>query len=99
MKEQATVETEPVVAEENQRLLAEARSFIDQDQLLQAVNSYTRLIKQNYQLEEIIRDLSDAVYRFPVDPEVWVSLGDVYFRNDQLEEALNAYNKAEELAR
>ena len=99
VKEQATVETEPVVAEENQRLLAEARSFIDQDQLLQAVNSYTRLIKQNYQLEEIIRDLSDAVYRFPVDPEVWVSLGDVYFRNDQLEEALNAYNKAEELAR
>jgi len=57
------------------------------------------LIKQNYQLDEIIKDLQDAVYRFPVYVDMWVSLGDAYFRSEELQEALNAYTKAEKLVR
>jgi tetratricopeptide (TPR) repeat protein len=88
-----------IIAEQNHKMLAEARASIDQGQPMQAAKTYDGLIRQNYQLDEIIQDLTDAVYRYPVDPEMWVSLGDAHFRKDQLQEALNAYNKAEELAR
>jgi tetratricopeptide (TPR) repeat protein len=91
--------TPQALGEQNQKALSDARSSIDQGQPSQAVESYAGLIKQNYQLDEIIKDLTDAVYRYPVDAEMWVILGDAYFRKDQLQEALNAYNKAEELAR
>jgi hypothetical protein len=87
------------LAEQNQKALDKARESIDQGQPTQAVESYLGLIQQNYQLDEIIKDLSDALDRFPVDVEMWVTLGDAYFRKDQLQEALNAYTKAEELAR
>jgi tetratricopeptide (TPR) repeat protein len=93
------ISTPQIIAEQNHKMLAEARVSIDQGQPIQAAKTYDGLIRQNYQLDEIIQDLTDAVYRYPVDPEMWVSLGDAYFRKDQLQEALNAYNKAEELAR
>jgi tetratricopeptide (TPR) repeat protein len=96
--EEITSTTE-TIAEQNHKMLADARASIDQGQPIEAAKTYDGLIRQNYQLDEIIQDLSDAVYRYPVDPEMWVSLGDAYFRKDQLQEALNAYNKAEELAR
>jgi tetratricopeptide (TPR) repeat protein len=88
-----------VVTSQNQEVMAEARAFMDQEQPDLAVKAYDGLIRQNYQLDEIIQDLTEAVYHFPVNPEIWVSLGDTYFRKDQLQEALNAYTKAEELAR
>jgi tetratricopeptide (TPR) repeat protein len=91
--------TSQTIADQNHKMLAEARASIDQGLPTQAAITYDGLIRQNYQLDEIIQDLTDAVYRYPVDPEMWVSLGDAYFRKDQLQEALNAYNKAEELAR
>jgi tetratricopeptide (TPR) repeat protein len=93
------ISTPQIIAEQNHKMLAEARVSIDQGQPIQAAKTYDGLIRQNYQLDEIIQDLTDAVYRYPVDPEMWVSLGNAYFRKDQLQEALNAYNKAEELAR
>jgi cytochrome c-type biogenesis protein CcmH/NrfG len=57
------------------------------------------LIKQNYHLDEIIKDLHEALYRFPVNIDMWVTLGDAYFHTDDLSEALSAYTKAEELVR
>jgi tetratricopeptide (TPR) repeat protein len=107
LPESEPVSTEPeevlftpqVIAEQNRELLAKARASINEGQPFEAANTYDGLIRQNYQLDEIIQDLTEAVYRYPVDPKMWVSLGDAYFRKDQLQEALNAYNKAEELAR
>jgi cytochrome c-type biogenesis protein CcmH/NrfG len=50
-------------------------------------------------MEEIIFDLQEATYRHPVDVIVWQTLGDAYMRNNRLQEALDAYTKAEELLR
>jgi cytochrome c-type biogenesis protein CcmH/NrfG len=50
-------------------------------------------------LNEIILDLQDALYRYPVEISIWQALGDAYMRNNQLQDALDAYTKAEELLR
>jgi cytochrome c-type biogenesis protein CcmH/NrfG len=39
------------------------------------------------------------LYRFPVDVNIWQSLGDAYMRANRLQDALDAYTKAEELLR
>jgi cytochrome c-type biogenesis protein CcmH/NrfG len=57
------------------------------------------VIHRGENLPETIQVLRDALYRFPVDISIWQALGDAYARNDQLQEALNAYTKAEELLR
>jgi len=97
-QEQAEIPVEMVLEADN-AALADARDAINQGQPSQAAGLYTRLIKQNYHLDEIIKDLQDALYRFPVDIDMWVTLGDAYHRTNDLQEALNAYTKAEELVR
>lgn len=86
-------------AEDDQTTFEQAQTAISKGQPSQAVGLYTELIKHHYHLDEIIKDLQEALYRFPVDIELWVSLGDAHYHSDQLQEALNAYTKAEELVR
>ena len=88
-----------IASEADVAALLDARNAIDQGQTAQALGFYSGLIKQNSHLGEIIKDLQDALYRFPVDVDMWVALGDADYRTDDLQEALNAYIKAEELVR
>jgi cytochrome c-type biogenesis protein CcmH/NrfG len=94
--EQIPVEAVP---EPSDVVLSDARNALNQGQPSQAAGHYTSLIKQNSHLTEIIKDLQDALYRFPVDIDLWVTLGDAQYHNHDLQEALNAYTKAEELVR
>lgn len=96
---EAPVEVPEELPDANQIALSDARNAINQGLPTQAVEYYAGLIKQNYQLDDIVKDLQDALNRFPVDVDMWVSLGDAYFRSEELQEALNAYTKAEELVR
>ncbi len=80
-------------------VLSDARTALSQGQPLQAVELYTNLINQNSHLEEVIKDLQEAVYRFPVDFDLWITLGDAHSHSHDLQDALNAYTKAEELVR
>jgi competence ComEA-like helix-hairpin-helix protein len=92
---------EPVLtfAEDDEAILAEARQNMGAGQSADATTKYAQMIKKNYRLETIIHELQDALYRYPVDVGVWQTLGDAYMRNDNLQEALDAYTKAEELLR
>jgi competence ComEA-like helix-hairpin-helix protein len=92
---------EPVLtlAEDNEAVLAQARQNMDAGQSADAASQYAQMIKKNYRLDTIIHELQDALYRYPVDIGVWQTLGDAYMRNDNLQEALDAYTKAEELLR
>jgi tetratricopeptide (TPR) repeat protein len=90
----AVVQPDPAEA-----VLSGARTALNLGDSSQALGLYTRLIKQNYRVDEIIKDLQDALYRFPVDVDLWVTLGDAHSNTHDLQEALNAYTKAEELAR
>jgi tetratricopeptide (TPR) repeat protein len=80
-------------------LLADAQSLLQGNHLDEAMKEYAKLIKKGRLLEEVIHDLREAIYRFPVDIIVWQSLGDAYMRANRLQDALDAYTKAEELLR
>lgn len=80
-------------------LLSQAKAELDRGDIPEALLHYGKLIKRGKNLEEIIRDLSDSLYRYPVEVNIWQALGDAYMRANRLKEALDAYNKAEELIR
>jgi len=79
--------------------LVETQAALSQGNLESALSSYASFIEKREFLEETINDLRDALYRYPVDINIWQALGDAYAQNDQLQEALDAYSKAEELLR
>jgi hypothetical protein len=80
-------------------VLGQARNELSGSNLSAALENYSRLIKKGRFLDEVIFDLRDASYRFPVDVNIWQSLGDAYMRANRLQDALDAYTKAEELLR
>ncbi len=80
-------------------MLGQAEAELDRGDIPAALLHYGKLIKKGKHLEETIRDLTDSLYRYPVEVSIWQTLGDAYMRANRLKEALDAYNKAEELIR
>jgi tetratricopeptide (TPR) repeat protein len=80
-------------------VLNQAKAELDRGDIPAALAHYEKLIKKGKHLEETIRDLSESIYRYPVEVGIWQTLGDAYMRANRLKEALEAYNKAEELIR
>jgi tetratricopeptide (TPR) repeat protein len=79
--------------------LERAQSFIKSGEIKKAIDVYGRLIKKGQLLEGVIHDLRETTYRYPVEVGIWQLLGDAYMRANQLQDALDAYTKAEELLR
>jgi competence ComEA-like helix-hairpin-helix protein len=77
--------------------LMEAWNSIENGEINIAIEKYQHLIKERKFLENVIEDLSNAVQLYPAEIPVFVALGDAYFHNDNLQEALDAYLQAEEL--
>ena len=80
-------------------LLGSARNELSRSNISGALDTYAKLIKKGRFLDEVVHDLRDALYRYPVDVNIWQSLGDAYMRSNRLQDALDAYTKAEELLR
>jgi tetratricopeptide (TPR) repeat protein len=76
-----------------------ANSSISDGNLDLAVDVFSKLIKKGSNIEETVQSLRSAVYRFPSEVSIWQTLGDGYARSNRLQEALDAYTKAEELLR
>jgi cytochrome c-type biogenesis protein CcmH/NrfG len=74
------------------------QAFLEGD-LEQATQAYLTLINDQEHLPVVIEDLKEALNRYPADARLWQALGDAYLRADRLDEALEAYDKAEELIR
>jgi hypothetical protein len=79
--------------------LSDAQNELSRGNIPTALAHYGKLIKRGRNLEETIRDLRESLYRYPVEVGIWQALGDAYMRANRLQEALDAYNKAEELLR
>ncbi len=90
---------EPVAHRGADPMLGMARNELSRSNIGGALESYGKLIKKARFLDEVIHDLRDALYRYPVDVNIWQSLGDAYMRANRLQDALDAYTKAEELLR
>ncbi len=83
----------------NSSVLNQAKGELDRGDIPAALEHYEKLIKKGKHLEDVIRDLNESLYRYPVEVGIWQTLGDAYMRSNRLKEALEAYNKAEELIR
>lgn len=77
--------------------LEAARLTLAQGGLEQALAQYEALILSNRDLQPVAQDLQQAAERFPNDLRLWQALGDAYLRLDKVQEALEAYVKAEQL--
>jgi tetratricopeptide (TPR) repeat protein len=86
-------------AEKDIALYENSKLELQRGNLIEASQGYKKLIKKGKMLEEIIFDLREAQYSHPVDVVLWQTLGDAYMRANRLQDALDAYTKAEELLR
>jgi len=86
-------------AEKDKALFESAQTELQRNNLSEAMQGFSKLIKRGKMLDEIIFNLREALYRHPVDVVIWQTLGDAYMRAQRLQEALDAYTKAEELLR
>jgi hypothetical protein len=77
----------------------EAQQALASGQLDTVVSYYDQVIRTGEKLEDTVHELRDALYRFPVEISLWQLLGDAYMRSNCLQEAIDAYTKAEELIR
>lgn len=80
-------------------LLVEAQNELTRSNIPAAMENYGKLIKKGKMLDEVIFDLREALYRFPVEVAILQTLGDAYMRANRLQDALDSYTKAEELLR
>jgi tetratricopeptide (TPR) repeat protein len=87
------------VQDKDAELLSNAQTILDQDSLDESMKEYSKLVKKGRLLDEVIHDLREAIYRYPVDVIIWQTLGDAYMRANRLQDALDSYTKAEELLR
>lgn len=83
----------------DQSYLSNARTLLGQGNLTEALEIYGRLIRKRFSLDDLIWDLKNAAAKSPEDSSLWQTLGDAYMRSDRLQEALEAYNQAEQLIR
>ena len=79
--------------------LTEAQNELTRGNIPGAMDNYGKLIKKGKLLDEIVFDLREALYRYPVEVPILQTLGDAYMRANRLQDALDAYTKAEELLR
>jgi len=77
--------------------LYNAQAALNSHDIEKALVHYNNLITRGEAVDDIIHDLRDALDQFPVNVSVWQTLGDAYARNNQLQDALDAYTSAEGL--
>ena len=97
--QQASEIPQQVDPESPQAILEAASKAADQGNLDEALKGFSTLIRKGKLVEEVIQEISQALRRHPINVQLWQTLGDAYLRIDDLQEALDAYTKAEELLR
>lgn len=90
---------EPVFENKFQKRHFYAQKALQNGEIEKALEDYEILIEKKKQLDEVIDDLNSASLEYPMNVEIIKTLGDAYMRKDQLQEALDAYSKAEDLLR
>ena len=97
--EEEIEDTQPVKVKDN-RLdnLEIAKKFLDSGNIDESIKVFDPLIREGFELEAIIGNIQNALdHHYPIDINLWQALGDAYLKNNQLQDALDAYSKAEDL--
>jgi len=97
--EEAPAEPQIEPEDEHHAKQLRAQAHLKAGNIDEAMELYDQLIKKSKRIKEIIEDLNQASYQHPVNANILQTLGDAYMRDDQLQEALDTYSKAENLLR
>ncbi|MFO7942963.1 MAG: helix-hairpin-helix domain-containing protein, partial [Anaerolineales bacterium] len=79
--------------------LENARNMMASGDIDEALSIYEDMIEEKEKIEQVIDELSEATYEHPMNVSIIKTLGDAYMSIDKLQEALDAYSKAEDLLR
>ena len=98
---EAPQEPEPLLEEEKDapEAIKQARGLLNNNKVNEAIETYSSLINSQQFLKQVIHDLNAAAGHYPQEISIWQALGDAYLRSDKIQQALDAYTKAEELLR
>ena len=78
--------------------LEEAKKLLTSGAVDQSIIVFNDLIKDNIFLEDIISNIQNALdHHYPINIDLWKTLGDAFLKNKQFQKALDAYSKAEDL--
>lgn len=80
-------------------LLLHVKDALSSGDIDEAVSGYKKLIKKGVDVDKIIENINIALRRYPLDVNIWQVLGDAYMKQNRLQDALDAFIKAEELLR
>jgi tetratricopeptide (TPR) repeat protein len=97
--EEEIEDTQPLKVKDNRfDELETANKFLHSGNLEEAITIFDPLIHDGFELETIIENIQNALdHHFPIDITLWQALGDAFLKNNQLQNALDAYSKAEDL--
>jgi tetratricopeptide (TPR) repeat protein len=102
-KVETTHETAPVeppvveeIVPEYDEVYNQALQSVDAGDLETAQEQFIRLIRAETHLDQVVEKLSSAVETYPTDSGLWMTLGDAFGRSGKLQNALDAYTRAEE---
>ncbi len=92
------VQEAPVPSDGNdyEAVYAQALQAIEAGELEKALPSLSSLVSAEHKLDDVIKIVDATLKEHPTDFNLWVVLGDAYGRNGNLQNALDAYTKAEE---
>jgi hypothetical protein len=93
------VEGSPSTESSPVELLEQAQIALRHNDPGHAVNNYEELVNSGMMIEETIHDLREAIDRYPMETPLYQILGDAYMRSNRLQDAIDAYTKAEQLLR
>ena len=74
-----------------------AQSKINEGQISDAIKDYQDIIQKGQRLTSVIADLNKAAQKYPQEVSIFQTLGDAYLQANKLQEALEAYTKAQNL--
>ncbi len=77
--------------------LPDAEAALREGDVEEAVRILAPVIHSSGALDEVMHMLKQALRTAPDSLDLWIALGDACMRADRLEEALEAYNRAEEI--
>ena len=80
-----------------QGILTGSQAAINEGNIEDALKGYNQLVTNGVLIDETIHDLRVLLNSSPTNSPIWQVLGDAYFRSNRLQDALDAYSKAEEL--
>ncbi len=98
-KPKPDIAKKPQATQDPGERLEKARSLMAERNIADSLAEYEYLIKKKKSLAEVIDDLGKAANDFPSDISIIKTLGDAYMKINDLEAALEAYSKAEDLLR